>query len=533
MRHVLLVLPSLLAGCVQLAQLGHSNGTSTSNGIPYVGSGNNRERVGPYWGPECVRIGAPTEPIRGSNTDADPTMGKQPNLAHDPADQVLRLVCVDTILSDADEPERNTWVVQHFRFDELYFDHFTASMMLVQCLMAHSCLDAPHVIKPKHDLHNPYAEKLRAEQDAQPPDVWQYYEAGMMRWYADHVDPAEVQKKLAALPLPAAAQQAYMRLLDTARKDVVLFTDSLKTDAKAIFVDVPVQTFEQRAAEHAKHGKVIAELATLVDRVKAERAAGTMGVSDDTIARLTKLRLGFESACKGDCTHGAIFAGITKQLFWSYVSRGDAPAATAEAKLLDKLDPTAAEEIADKQSKMIEAARGRVERVRRAREQGVDAESARSTANGSVVDFGDGRYLYRWNRDFRIDWESLIPNGQVGPIEGKVAGVDRRGNQITIRFQDIVSSWSEETGCYETGRIESIDRDGHINYRQQCTGSTTKTERHKVPPVTMIATEAAGLSPGDEVIGFTGFGPKQEHVGGRVWVVRRGTKLVRVRDVPL
>jgi len=524
---------------VQLAQLGGNSGSSasssTSNGIPYVGSGNNRERVGPYWGPECVRIGAPSEPIRGDQKEADPTMGKQPNIAHDTTDQILRLVCVDTIMADEDEPERNTWVVQHFRFDELAFDHFTASMMLVQCELAGSCLGAPHVIRPQHDYHNPMADKLMEEQRNRPPDVWQYYEAGMMRWYADHLDIGEVQKRVADIPgLPPKAKQAYLRLVDLAKKDVTMFTDALNPEAKAIFVELPVQTFERRAAEHAKYGKIVSELATLVDRVKTERAAGTQGVSDETVGRLVKLRVAFESQCKGDCTKGTIFAGITKQLFWSYVSRGDAPAATAEAKLLDKLDPSAQEEIAEKQTKLIADARGRVDRVKRAREQGLDAESARSTANGSVLDFGDGRYVYRWNDEFKIYWESLIPSSdKVGPIDGKVAGIERKGNQITLRFQDIVSSWSEGTGCFETGRIESIDRDGHINYREQCTGTSTKTERHKVPPVTMLATEGAGIGVGDEVFGFTGFGPKQEHIGGRVWVVRRGTRVVRLRDVPL
>lgn len=519
-----------LAGC----QLIKIDGTTTaSSGIPYIGSGNNRERVGPYWGPECERIGAPTEPIRGRHTDADPTMGKQPNLAHDPADQILRLVCVDTILADADEPHRNTWVTQHFRFDELFFDHFTASEMLVQCLLARSCLDAPHVIRPHHDHQNPIANRMQAEQDARPPDVWQYYEAGMMRWYAEHVDPAEVAKRLAELPLAPAAQQTYLRLLDRARTEVVAFTDGLLPDAKRIFVDVPLETFARRQAAYAKSRTYVGELAALIARVKDERNAGTAAVSDGTVAQLSKLRIAYERSCKQDCTRDTIFAAITKQLFWAHVSRGDAVAATAEAKLLAKLDPSAAMEIGATQDQLISEAQARLGRVKRAREQGLDPDTARSTAAGSITDFGDGRYVYTWHDDYKIHWESLIPGGKVGPVEGKVAGIARRGNQVTLRFRDLVSSWEEGTGCYETGRIESISRDGRITYREHCTGSTRKTERHEVPPVTMLASEAAGIAPGDEVIGFTAFGPKQERVDARVWVVRRGQRLVRLRDVPL
>lgn len=529
MRQALLAL-SVLSAC-HLVKIG--DGASSSNGIPYIGSGNNRERVGPYWGPECVKIGAPSEPIRGSQVDADPTMGKQPNLAHDPADQILRLVCVDTIMADADEPERNTWVMQHHRFDELFFDHFTASQMLVQCLLASSCLDGPHVVRPVHDYQNTIANQRMAELRAAPPDVWQYYEAGMMRWYAANVDPFEVQKRLAQLPLPPQATAVYMKLLDRARKEVVAFTENLLPDAKQIFVDLPMAVYTRRQGEYAKSAKYVGELKTLVERVKDERNAGTAGVGDDTVEALVKLRIAYEKSCKGDCTGGTIFATMTKQLFWAYVSRGDAPAATAEAKLLDKLDPTAAQEIGEAQRKLIGDAQARLGRVKNAREQGIDPDAARSTANGSVTDFGDGRYVYDWHGDFKIHWASLLPAGKVGPIEGKVAGLERRGAEVTIRFQDIVSSWSEGTGCYETGRIESIDRDGRITYREQCTGQATKSSRQKVEPVTMRASEVASIQPGDEVIGFTSYGPKQERVGGRVWVVRRGQRLVRLRDVPL
>ena len=330
------------------------------------------------------------------------------------------------ILADEDEPERNTWVTQHFRFDEIYFDHFTASLMLVQCLLADSCLDGPHVVKPVHDLHNSYAEQLRAENANQGPRVWQFYEAGMMRWYADHLDVAEVEKRLAALPLPAAAQQTYLRLVGLATQGVIAFTDSLTPEAKAMFVDIPVKTFEARTAQYAKSARIVSELATLTERSKAERAAGTQGVSDETLARLAKLRVTYEASCgKQDCTRDMLFAALTKQLFWAYASARDAPAAMAETKLLDKLDPSAQLEIADKQTKAIEAARARLARVESARKQGVDAESARATANGSVLELGDGRYVYRWHQDFKIYWESLIPNHQsVGHIDGKVAALD-------------------------------------------------------------------------------------------------------------
>jgi hypothetical protein len=159
----------------------------------------------------------------------------------------------------------------------------------------------------------------------------------------------------------------------------------------------------------------------------------------------------------------------------------------------------------------------------------VDAAAARSTAHGTVLDLGDGRYVYRPSEDFAIAWESLVPDPHLASVDGKVAGVERHGASVVVRFRDEVSSYSEGTNCYETGRIDSISDDGHINYREECAGSATHTERHKVDPVTMPAHEAAGLAAGDEVVGFS----NTDHADGRVWFVKRGNRIVRLRDVAI
>jgi hypothetical protein len=506
-------LVALLPACVALTQLTHPSAAAGPGNAHYITQDGQLARVGPYWGPECERIGEQASIIRYGDKEAEPTMGKQPNIAQDPADQVLRLVCVEQILSSGEEPERNTWVMQHFRFDEVFFDHFTASMMLVQCLEAGSCLNSPSVERP-------------ANIEVAPPDVGQFYEAGMMRWYADHIDLAEVAKKLATIPLPPAARDAYMKLVAQARDGVIAMTNQLTPEAKQLFVDIPGKVFDARKAQLAKNAKVVAELGELVQKVAAEREHG---VSDDTIARLTKLRIAYAATCHKDCTRGPLFSAITKQLFWAHVSRGDAPAAMVEAKLLEKLEPSAAEEIADKQEKASGDAIPRLARVKSARDLGGDGAAARSTAHGTVLDLGDGRYVYRPSEDFAIAWESLVPDPHLASVDGKVAGVERHGASVVVRFRDEVSSYSEGTNCYETGRIDSISDDGHINYREECAGSATHTERRKVDAVTMPAHEAAGLAAGDEVVGFS----NTDHADGRVWFVKRGNRIVRLRDVAI
>ncbi|MEP6861804.1 MAG: hypothetical protein ABJE66_14350 [Deltaproteobacteria bacterium] len=486
-------------------------------------------RVGPYWGPECDRIGAYKNEVNRGESEAEPTMGKQPNLSADPADQFLRLVCVEQILSSESEPERNTWVTQHFRFDELYFDHTTAAMMLVECLKASSCLGegAPH----HHEvINNPEAMKWQAEQERAPRNVWQYYEVGMMRWYADHVDAKQVAAKLATIPgLPAAAQQAFMTQLDRAKTRVIAVSDELAPDAKKLFVDLPAAVYNQRTAEHARNGKVIAELGLLITRMKSERASG---VTDETISKLRDLRIAYHASCKADCTRGVVFAAITKQLFWAYVARGDAAAAMAESKLLDHLDPTAQQEIATKQSDQIIKAMGRTHRVASAREQGIDADTASSTANGKLLDLGDGRYIYEWKDDFKIYYEALIPDGsEVGHVGGKVAALEKKGGNILVRFQDEFSSDTEGTDCFESNRIDGIDSSGKLIYRQECRGSVTHVQRRKVDPVTIPANEAGALHGGDEIVGFAkGAGDARL---GRIWIVKRGEHVTRLREMAL
>lgn len=512
-----LLLAAALAGCgiIKIQEPGDT--VANPDGAHLIRDGYETYRVGPYWGPECERD--PVDASKNSRVE-EPTMGKQPNLTHDPADQILRLVCQERILGVTDEPDRNTWVTQHFRFDDVFFDHWTAAMIVVECFESESCLDA-------------HADKWKR---GQPMRAGEYYQIAMARWYAEHVDPAMVKARLDELPLPPAAKVVYMQLVDQARKQVIATSDQLPPEVKQLFVDIPAQIYAQHAAALAPHAKVINELGQLIDQLKAQRAKGA--IADETIVGLKKLRVQYHASCRKDCTHDAIFTEITKQLFYAYVARGDSASAMAEAKLLEHPDPTAAEEIAKKQSEAIQKAEARLGRVEQARAQGVDPDVARSTAQGTVLDLGDGthdtRYVYEPSEDFAIRWEALVPDGrEVGQFHGKVAGLEpKAGNLVLVRFADEVSSYEESTNCYETNRVDRIDDQGRIVYRQECTGSQTHVDRHKVEPIMMPAPEVAGLHGGDEVIGFSHAEDKGTRTG-RVWLVKRGNRVARLRDVSL
>jgi hypothetical protein len=515
----------LLAGCglIHIAPTGGESSVATTGGGHQISEGRRTYHVGPYWGPDCERIGAPKDEINRYAAEK-PTVGKQPNIGHDVQDQVLRLVCVDRILASESEPGANTWVMQYERFDELAFDHWTAAMMLVQCLEAESCLDDAKPAAPRID--NPDMQKRMAA-SAGAHEIAHTYEIAMMRWFAERVDPATVAAKLATLPLPPAAQKTYLALLAKAKERVLAVSGQLPPDVKHLFVDIPEEVHAARAQMFAKHAKVVAELAALGAQVSTERAAGKAGVSDATIDQLRQLRAAYYASCKA-CTHDAIFTGISRELFWSYVSRADGAAAMAEAKLLDHPDPNAAVEIAKQQRDAINHAIGRTSRVARAREQGIDADSS----HGSTTDLGDGHYIYDVDPHNGIDWASLVPDGgEIGQFDGKIASLERSGSTVLVRFADRVSSYSESTGCYETNRIDGIGDDGKLIYRQACSGSETHVEHAKVAPIKIPASEAVNLAGGDELVGFAHAGAEPRL--GRVWLVKRGGRIARLREVVL
>ena len=72
---------------------------------------------------------------------------------------------------------------------------------------------------------------------------------------------------------------------------------------------------------------------------------------------------------------------------------------------------------------------------------------------------------------------------------------------------------------------------GKLIYREACRGTTTKVERHKVDPAMVPAREAANLRGGDEIVGFARGSGEQRL--GTIWLVKRGQKVTRLREIPM
>ena len=143
------------------------------------------------------------------------------------------------------------------------------------------------------------------------------------------------------------------------------------------------------------------------------------------------------------------------------------------------------------------------------------------------MDLGDGRYVYRFAHDMDIDYAALVPD-KVGQAGGKVAAIDKHGALAVVRFADDVSSWTEGTNCYETNRVDGIDSNGKLIYREACAGEATHVERHAVPAITVPLAEANALRAGDEVVAFV-----KSDRSGRIWMVKHGDRVVRLRDMAL
>src|SRR5262249_18917347 len=136
-------------------------------------------------------------------------------------------------------------------------------------------------------------------------------------------------------------------------------------------------------------------------------------------------------------------------------------------------------------------------------------------------------YMYRWDDELAIDYEKMVPD-KVEQAGGKVAALERRGKAVIVRMQDEVSSCTEEANCCETNRVDGIESRGKLVYTEACAREATHVDRQGVPPITVPAGEASALRAGDEVVAFVN-GDRS----GRIWMVKHGERVVRLRDMAL
>ena len=295
----------------------------------------------------------PSQPVRGRRHDG---RAAEPR-GQSAADQLLRLVCVERILSYGERATRDTWVVQHFRSTSSRSITSTAAMMLVASSRRESCLGegAPHIQRAA--AQNPGGRDARPLKAARGRSVGGRAgptRSSMMRWYADRVDAAEVAAPVAAWPLPRPRAAGVPRACSTQREGraFIAVSDALYARAQA-----PVRRATRPVFRPTRDRDLTAPIAAILTqlagistaRVKDRARRRDRGaVADETLDALRTLRRAYHDSMQ-ERLHAR--SGVRRRSRAScsgaFVSRGDgARARGRERSCSPTSDPRAAMEIA-------------------------------------------------------------------------------------------------------------------------------------------------------------------------------------------
>jgi len=511
------VLSLLPAGCAWL-------GAIEINGKPIGGPGK-AQSVRMYEGPECAGMelhtqheqrkrgtrhpdDAPGTPMTHDHpSETFPVVyAPQPSAGASFAEQAAHVACGERLSSYPSKVP--TPALVHERFDDYAFDHAAAATILASCDRLQACL-------------------FRVD----PAEATQHqrWVAGLLSFYAAHVDRAKVEAALDEAGVSAGLAGVFLKRFESGRASVVAVAETIPEAERAAFLDVPAQVREQTEAGYQAHNELWKELRALRERAQTERAEG---VSDETIAALSGLRASYVKACgaKASCMRDGLPAAVAHELFLAYVSRGDAAGAYTE---MDFVEPTGeqgrptAQEIHRRQAELLRASTGAARKIQEAKKRGLDDSTAKAAAGAGAHDFSETR---PWAIDEapKVQYAAVVP-GQVHKASGKVKTTKKAGEgRTTIVFADKVTRWAD-MDCRDTNKIERVHPDGRIDYHQRCrkTGKMN-VDRRTFDPVEVPAVEAAKLVAGDEVVLWVVPG---ETKVGRVRWVRRKDRVVQLRDV--
>ena len=494
------------------------------NGKPIGGPGKTQS-ARMYQGPECAGIELHTQYEQRKRGTRHPDDAAGTPMTHDHpsetfevvyapqpaagasfAEQVAHVTCGERLSSYPSKVP--TPAVLHDRFDDYAFDHGAAAVILASCERLQACLFR--------------VEPAKATQH-------QRWAAGLLSYYAEHVDRTKVEAALDGAGVPAGMKGVFLKRFDTGLASVAAVAETIPDPEREAFLDVPAQVREQTEASYQEHNERWKTLRKLRGEAEAQRADG---VPDETIAALSELRADYVKSCGGKpgCMRDPLTSAIAHELFLAYVSRGDAAGAHTEMDFVEpdaERSQPAAREIHRRQRELLRSSTAAANKLRDAKKRGLDERTAQAAAGAGAHDFSETR---PWAIDEapKLEYAAVVP-GQVHKASGKVKTTKKAGEgRTTIVFADKVTRWAD-MDCRDTNKIERVHADGRIDYAQRCrkTGKMN-VDRRTFDPVEVPVAEAAGLKAGDEVVLWVVPGKTKV---GRVRWVRRKDRLVQLRDV--
>ena len=471
------------------------------------------DQAGVYTGPECDDIDVhESSQSRHKDDGSWETYRVKYAPQADPdaplARQAAHVVCGERLSTYPSKGKVDVIAALHDRFDAYDFDHATAAVIVANCSRSEECL----------------LEVTPAEADQH-----QRWSAGLLAFYAEHIDREKVAAAMDKAGASAGLTSAFLQRVDSGTAAIKAVVAAIPEDERHAFVEIPAEVRAESEAYFRKYNDQWRELATLRDASARERAEG---VGDETIAALEALRAEYVVACGGTqaCMHDGLPAAVAHELFLAHVSRGDAAAAGAEA---DFVQPSgdgrpAARVIFERQREYLLDATGAQSRIADAKQRGLDDDTAAAVAAGGPAYDFSGAKPWPMDEAPRLDYRAAIP-GQLQGAGGKLdAKKDNGDGTVTLAFADEVTRYPVMS-CHDTHKISRVYADGRIDYEQRCrkTGKV-RTDRRTFDPVIVPVGEAKPLHRGDEVSLWALPGATKR---GRVRWAKRQEQAVVLRNV--
>jgi hypothetical protein len=84
---------------------------------------------------------------------------------------------------------------------------------------------------------------------------------------------------------------------------------------------------------------------------------------------------------------------------------------------------------------------------------------------------------------------------------------------------------------HESNRVDRITSDGHIVYRQTCSGSEPHIDHDRVSPVLVPESDGVGVHAGEGLQGFARSASNKAPRSARIWLV--GKRVLRIANVAI
>jgi hypothetical protein len=325
---------------------------------------------------------------------------------------------------------------------------------------------------------------------------------GMAAVYATFIDPVALDQELAATQLPEAARGRYKALVAEAARVATLDVNAMKPGVRKVVFDLPLGIANALRADYTQRkqlGDLLDGLAAQADKARAGQADAAQVARD-----LSALRTTLFNACGATeaCTYHPLYIEATHELATLYIAAKMPREARAESAVLSRKDSLRQTFQAATYAAQTDAGAKATRALETKREAGkMDAKLAKVMSTEDAVSFSFASF---YRADLSMPFLASVMDGgehgghgQSHATQGYVQSVTPKGDRSLIEFKTEYVNDDVPVSCVRTGRIERIDRDGKIQYEEECQYRTERRALDKPAPVLVPSREGAGLKPGE------------------------------------